>query len=71
MTVEIDSIFFARGSGVLFSAAEFHSSLVSPQYDVAMNYQRFLMLCLAGDLNSGRLLLVQNFFEELKERLPN
>jgi hypothetical protein len=56
---------------VLFSAAEFHSSLVSPQYDVAIDDQRFLMLCPAGDLNSGRLLLVQNLFEELKERLPN
>ena len=55
----------------MFSAAEFHSSLVSPQYDVAIDDQRFLMLCPAGDLNSGRLLLVQNLFEELKERLPN
>ena len=43
-----------------------------PQYDVSFDDQRFVMLRIEDD-GSGTdgLILVQNFFEELKERVPN
>ena len=43
-------------------------------YDVAPDDQRFLMGRLTGTVGSGgdaKYVLVQNFFEELKARVPN
>ena len=43
----------------------------SPQYDVSPDGQRFLMLRVPDPAEGAELILVQNFFEELKERVPN
>ena len=42
----------------------------APNYDIAADGQRFLMLREEGAADSA-LILVQNFFEVLKERVPN
>jgi hypothetical protein len=57
---------------VLFSMAGYQPGRGYPQYDVSFDDQRFVMLRIEDD-GSGPdgLILVQNFFEELKERVPN
>ena len=44
-------------------------------YDIGPDDERFLMLRVAGTSGDtggdGRFILVQNWFEELKERAPN
>ena len=54
---------------------EYYVSDGNDFYDVALDDQRFLMgRRLEGDALGGgapNLILVQNFFEELKERVPN
>jgi hypothetical protein len=53
----------------------YHAAVGQDFYDVALDDQRFLMARrLEGDALGGgapNLILVQNFFEELKERVPN
>ena len=54
----------------LFSMAEYRTSFTSPpHYDVTQDDQRFVMI--RGGTGASELILVQNFFEELRERLPN
>ena len=55
---------------VLFSLAGYYSGRGHPQYDVTPDDQRFVMLRF-GDEENAELVLVLNFFEELKERVPN
>ena len=70
--VTADSLFTVHRRDVLFSLAEYLPGNGRPQYDVTRDDQRFLLLRVdrtgAADDN---LVLVQNFFEELKERVPN
>ena len=42
-------------------------------YDVTLDDERFLMARVAGSVeaSAGKLILVQNFFEELKRLVPN
>jgi len=54
---------------VLFSTADYILGNVHPVYDVSPDGQRFVML--RTEEVSSELILVQNFFEELKERVPN
>ena len=43
-----------------------------PQYDVSPDDRRFVMLRIGGGEGAvGELILVQNFFEEVKERVGN
>ena len=57
---------------MLFSATEFRSALPHPQYDVTPDDERFIMIRQAGEVGAGtQLIWVQNFFEELKARVPN
>jgi hypothetical protein len=46
----------------------FGSSVTTPNYDVSPDGQRFVMV--KDDSGSGRLELVLNWFEELKQRVP-
>ena len=57
---------------VLFSMADYLRSNGYPMYDVSPDDQRFVMLRIGGEgTAASELILVQNFFEELKERVPN
>ncbi len=69
--VETEPTFSPGQSEVLFSAAEFRSDVLDPQYDVALDGERFIMIRQAGEGEAGSLILVQNFFEELKRLVPN
>ena len=70
--VETDPTFAAGQPEVLFSAAEFLSNRGHPQYDVAPDDQRFIMIRGVADVGATpKLILVQNFFEELKRLVPN
>ncbi len=42
-----------------------------PQYDVAPDDQRFVMIRNRGVEEAGELIVVENFFEELKAKVGN
>ncbi len=56
---------------VLFSAREYLSSLFYRMYDVTPDDQRFVMLRNLGGEDAGELIVVENFFEELKAKVGN
>ena len=45
--------------------------MLHPQYDVAPDDSRFLMIRQTGGDDEPRMILVQNFFEELERLVPN
>ena len=69
--VETEPTFSAGESNVLFSATEFQSSPFHPQYDVSLDSERFIMIRRLDSDAAGKLIWVQNFFEELKRLVPN
>ena len=70
--VETEPTFAPGQSEVLFSAAEFRAAPNRRQYDVTLDDERYIMIRQAGDADAvTKLIWVQNFFEELKERVPN
>ena len=70
--VETEPTFSPERSTVLFSAVEFGRNVNNhPMYDVTPDGRRFIMIRQGGGDVRGSLILVQNFFEELKERVPN
>ncbi len=60
---------------VLFAVPDgFYLANFSTQYNVTEDDQRFLMARVAdvgSQQNRGRLILVQNFFEEVRQRVGN
>ncbi len=57
---------------VLFSAREYGSFLFNRRYDVTPDDQRFVMIRnLGGQEEAGELIVVENFFEELKAKVGN
>ena len=55
---------------VLFSMADYLTSNGSPMYDVSPDDQRFVMLRIGEEgVDDTELILVQNFFEELRQRM--
>ena len=63
---------FAPGQPeVLFSATEFRSNSNQTMYDVTPDDERFIMIRRVGGASANKLILVQNWFEELKARVPN
>ena len=55
---------------VLFSMADYLTSNGHPMYDVSPDDQRFVMLRMGEEgVDDTELILVQNFFEELRERV--
>jgi len=54
----------------LFSAAGFASAENGRMYDVAPGDQRFLMLRALPDSTPSQVVVVQNFFEELRRKVP-
>jgi serine/threonine-protein kinase len=58
--------------GVLFSMADYLTSNGHPMYDVSPDDQRFVMLRIGGEgTAASELILVENWFEELRERTGN
>ena len=56
---------------VLFSIAGFHSFELHQQYDVTSDDQRFVMIRDRSNAEAGELIVVENFFEELKAQVGN
>jgi Tol biopolymer transport system component len=56
---------------VLFSTADYILGNVHPVYDVSPDDQRFVMLRIDAELGSTELILVENWAEELRQRVPN
>ena len=68
-----DPTFATVREDVLFPMNDYLTRRTShPLYDVSPDDQRFVMLrILAGAEDDTELILLENFFEELKERVPN
>ena len=64
--VETESGFSVRGSTTLFADTAFPRSDARRQYDVTPDGKRFIMIRPLPSRRESRLILVQNFFEELK-----
>ncbi len=56
---------------VLFSAREYRSGVYSRRYDVMPDDQGFVMLRSLGEDDTHELIVVENFFEELKAKVGN
>ncbi len=56
---------------VLFSMANYLSGVNDQQYDVSSDDQRFVMLRVDEENSQGELILVENWFEELRQQVPN
>jgi Tol biopolymer transport system component/tRNA A-37 threonylcarbamoyl transferase component Bud32 len=72
IAVEVNTgLAFSFGrSTELFSAAGFRPADHSPQYAVSRDDRRFLMLRRISAVGPDELIVVENWFEELKGRLP-
>jgi Tol biopolymer transport system component len=66
--VTTNPVFSVTGSTILFSASRFGAFEASPQYDVSADDRRFLMLRPLEGSVSDRLIVVENWFEELKAK---
>ena len=69
--VTLEPTFSAGPTSVLFSATPYLDNAVHRQYDVSPDAQRFVMIRPAGGGIEGQLILVQNFFDEVRARVPN
>ena len=56
---------------VLFSAREYRSSVFFRMYNVTPDDQRFVMVRSLGGVEASELIVVENFFEELKAKVGN
>jgi DNA-binding SARP family transcriptional activator len=72
MAVELNtSPTFSLGRAtVLFPAAKFTSNRFNPQYAVAPDDRRFLMIRPLNSSTTDKLIVVENWFEELKAKFP-
>ena len=67
-----DPTFAADQQDVLFSMDDYLPSDGHPLYDVTADDQRFVMLRISDEETAAsELILVENFFEELKRLVPN
>jgi serine/threonine protein kinase len=71
VAVEVKTVptFSAGRSATLFPAARFSSFPFRPQYDVSLDDQRFLMIRPLPASGPDQLIVVENWFEELKAKL--
>jgi tRNA A-37 threonylcarbamoyl transferase component Bud32/dipeptidyl aminopeptidase/acylaminoacyl peptidase len=63
--VRTNPVFSVMRTTILFSASRFGAFEASPQYDVSADDQRFLMLRPLAGSDPDRLIVVENWFEEL------
>ena len=64
-----DPTFVAGQQEVLFSMADYLPSRGHPMYDVSPDDQRFVMLRTGAEGEDSQLILVTNWFEELRQRM--
>ena len=69
--IETSPTFSPGRQSVLFPLDGFLTSTSHPMFDVSQDDERFVMLRSTTSDDAGKLILVQNFFEELKARVPN
>ena len=77
--ISADPSFAVGQEEVLFSTADYLFSSADAnvyargyrQYDVAPDDQRFVMLRLVGATQDNQLIVIQNFFEELRQVVPD
>jgi serine/threonine-protein kinase len=69
--VETQPVFSTGATSVLFSDTDYRRNVVHRQYDVTADGERFIMIRPMGVGVESRLILVQNFFEELRRIAPN
>ena len=62
------STFLVGERDVLFSMADYLSGGGHAAYDVSLDDQRFVMLRIEAEAAGTELIMVDNFFEELRER---
>jgi hypothetical protein len=70
--VETEGGFSVGEERVLFPAGMYRSELGHPQYDVAADGQRFVMLRVVGmaeEVPDPPMVMIMNFFAELEQRL--
>jgi serine/threonine-protein kinase len=68
--VETEPMFSAGPTSALFSTLGYRAFLNHRQYDVTADGERFIMLRPVGN-DESQWILVLNFFEELRARVPN
>jgi Tol biopolymer transport system component len=66
-----DPTFVAGQQEVLFSGAPYMLSPGQSSYDVSPDDQRFVMLSVGSGDSSDEIVWIENWIEELKERVPN
>ncbi len=73
MVVEVlpGATFVTGERGVLFSAQGFRWNTWHQYYDVTPDDQRFVMIRNLGGQEASELIVVENFFEELKAQVGN
>ncbi len=55
----------------LFSTNVYRAAATQGNYGVTADAQRFVMIRLGGSGDAGELIVVENFFEELKAKVGN
>ena len=68
--VELEPEFRAGSATMLFERVMSADQFGNPSYDVSLDGQQFLMVRRAASAEFTAFTLVQNWFEELKERVP-
>ncbi len=63
--------FSSGDQDVLFSMAPYLDSNSHPQYDVSPDDQRFVMVRIEDTDSDTELIWVENWAEELRQRVPN
>ncbi len=73
MVVEVlpGATFVTGERRVLFSIQGYRSATAHQQYDVTPDDQRFVMIRNPSVEERGELIVVENFFEELKAKMGN
>ena len=66
-----DPTFVAGQQEVLFSGSAFLLNPGQASYDVSPDDQRFVMLSFGNVDSSAEIIWIENWFEELKRRVPN
>ncbi|UCD25597.1 MAG: protein kinase [Gemmatimonadota bacterium] len=67
--VQTDPTFMTGQQHALLSVTGYYNYAFHPQYDVTPDDQRFIMIRFRGVGESGELIVVENWFDELMERV--
>jgi serine/threonine-protein kinase len=67
--VQTTPTFMTGQHRVLFQTTDYYTYAFHPQYDVTPDDQRFIMIRFRGVGESGELIVVENWLEELEERV--